>query len=414
MSRIKEAMEEVYREGHFSVEKKRETLQKARRKRQTIWTSLVPVTVIVTFCVLLVFLLQPQSQIVNMSDQPLHQSTEPAPRDAIIEIANRKLQFQQIIEDGEITEQEQMSYLQTSDWKLQLAFEKGDGTTYHISYLTEKERLGYADLLFYMREYIYAGEVHEDVVTAFQKTRTFHEIAQLMPIVKQHVLLDYVSVHDERMPHTRWFLNATTPIQISIVIGVITIFITSLVNILTKRNFILLSIQLLALIVLFAIATKPVEQYAAIDETTIFQSSEAVIRKLGINYESARLIDVAQFDNLRAAFMELEGATSRYAVVQFTRDGNDYLFSEVHWLNDFKSWATMTFIRNDGQGGYFVALNEGHDVATVEIKVYSNPTRSITLDVKEWIPMLYMFYLPRVDNSFEIILYDRDGKRIVD
>lgn len=64
----------------------------------------------------------------QVEQQPanLPASSELAPEHAEVAFMERLAQFQQIIADGTITDEERRQFLSTSDWLLQRAFESGN------------------------------------------------------------------------------------------------------------------------------------------------------------------------------------------------------------------------------------------------------------------------------------------------
>ena len=118
----------------FSKIKKLETQQKVRKQHKTMLP--VVISTMVTFTIFLFIFLT-----INKQDPELKMSASISSKvegqDAVNEMMERKLQFQTIIEDEEITAAERVEYLRTSDWKLQLAFEHITNSTYEIPDVTE-------------------------------------------------------------------------------------------------------------------------------------------------------------------------------------------------------------------------------------------------------------------------------------
>ncbi|WP_336046455.1 hypothetical protein [Solibacillus ferritrahens] len=134
MDPIKEAMKESYKGHGLSKLKKMETQQKVREQRKTMLPVVISTVVTFTIFLFIFLTINEQNPELKMSASI---SSKVEGQDAVNEMMERKLQFQTIIEDEEITAAERVEYLRTSDWKLQLAFEHITNSTYEIPDVTE-------------------------------------------------------------------------------------------------------------------------------------------------------------------------------------------------------------------------------------------------------------------------------------
>ena len=403
MDPIKEAMKESYKGHGLSKLKKLETQQKVREQRKTMLP--VVISTVVTFTIFLFIFLT-----INEQDPELKMSSSISSKvegqDAVIEMMERKLQFQTIIEDGEVTAAERLEYLRKSDWKLQLAFEHITNSTYEIPDVTEDQGLLYATLLFYMRQFMLEPHSISEVAEAFSQVRVFQQLPELVPVLDAHILAKYQPTKDELMPANQQFFLVNRTLQVIIVCMYILSVFFIIKNIIKRQHLWITLSNIAVVIATFVILFKPLPHFYANDETTLLTSSIKAIKEAGLPTDQAQFISAATFDNSRFALIKEQ---QNHMLVRFQKGDNYYQFTDFTTLGEDTPVITGIFhVRNDGQAIYVMAFTEGHPI--VKGVLIDHASKEIEFQVEQGKAGIEAVYLPQRNTSFGLKFYDANGE----
>lgn len=406
MDPIKEAMKESYKGHGLSKLKKLETQQKVREQRKTMLP--VVISTVVTFTIFLFVFLT-----INEQDPELKMSASISSKvegqDAVIEMMERKLQFQTIIEDGEITAAERMEYLRTSDWKLQLAFEHITNSTYEIPDVTEDQGMLYATLLFYMRQFILEPHSISEVATAYAQVRDFQQLPELVPVLDVHVLAGYQPLKYEQMPANRNFFLANRTLQTIIVCMYILSMFFIIKNIRKRQHLWSTLSNVFIVIATLIIFFKPLPLFYANDETTLSISSIKAIKEAGLPTDQAQFISAATFDNSRFAL--IKERQNQHILVRFQKGDNYYQFTDFNFSvpgENVPVISNIFHVRNDGQAIYVMAFTEGHPIT--KGMLIDHGGNDIEFQVEQGKAGIEAIYLPQRNTSFGLKFYDANGE----
>ena len=404
MDPIKEAMKEVYKGHGMSKAKKIETRQNVRKPKKMILP--VAISAVLT-AAMLFFIFSMIEQQDSEVDRAFSVSSREGAEDEVIAMMERKRQFQSIIEDGIITEQERMDYLRTSDWHLQLAFEHIANTVYPNPAVTQEQGLGYATLLFYMREYILSPQNTSEVAAAFAEVRGFKQLLDLLPVMDNYILAEYLPSKDEELPVNRVFFNLAQGLQVVIVIMYAISLFFIMKNLIARQRIWLTMANILVVMLTAIFFFKPMDTYYANDETTLFTSSLKAMDSIGLTSEDVKLVSSATFDNSRFALLQEQ---NRHTLVRFQKRDNSYQFTEINSWPPTQIMSAKYHVRNDGQAIYVFALTEGHSITKGILTIHDKEKRTVEFSIEKGNAAIEALYLPQKDISFELKFYDEFGE----
>ncbi|MGN7476569.1 hypothetical protein ACTHOQ_01840 [Solibacillus silvestris] len=401
MDPIKDAMKESYKGHGLSHLKKLEIHQKTQHRPKKVLPVTITLVVTATIFLFVFLIINEQGTGFDMSASTANSMKG---QDAVIAMMERKLQFQKIIEDGEITAVERIEYLRTSDWKLQLAFEGTANTAYAIPEATEEQGATYAALLFYMREYMLEPQSIPEVAKAFSEARGFRQLHELVPVLKAFVQAEYLSAQDEQMPANRNFFLVNDTLQIIIICmyALCTLFI--LKNIFKRQHLWITLLNVFIVIATLVFFFKPLPHLYAYDETALSLSSLKAIKEAGMLTDDARFITAATFDNSRFALIEEQQS---HVLASFQREDNVYRFSDLQILHHTPVIQGIYHIRNDGQAIFVMAFTEGHPITKGVLSYYDGS--EIEFQIEEGKAVIEAVYLPQRNTSFGLEFFDENG-----
>ncbi len=404
MDPIKEAMKEAYKGHGLSRAKKIEIREKVKKPRKTFLPIVISVLLTAAMFLFVVSIIEQKDEAMNSIASI---SSDVAKEDGVVAMMERKLQFQSILEDGVITEKEQMDYLRTSDWGLQLAFEKGASTTtYKVPTLTHEEGIAYATLLFYMREFMLMPQNIAEITTAFSQVKDFQRLVDVIPVLDTLILTEYSPSSNEDMPSNRLFFMSDRFSQcVILLLLVVNLFL--IVRMVYKGKFGFTMVLALVFILFSFILFKPQPNYFANDEASLLVSSLKGMDSIGLSSDSAELVASATFDSSRFALVK-NGRTN--TLVRFQNYDNAYRFTEVNSSQHAAVMSNFYHVRHDGQAIYAFALVENHPIVKGTLVIHDKKKRTYDFVIEKGKAVIESLYLPQKDISFELKFYDEYGK----
>lgn len=408
MNSLKDHINEVHKEKHFDLERQLETIQKARQKkagrRKFHWQPLFA-TVGIAFITLLFVYFQVEQQPAN-----LPASSELAPEHAEVAFMERLAQFQQIIADGTITDEERRQFLSTSDWLLQRAFESGNSLFYNRPKMTADEVLQVNMLLSYMNEFVEQHEHVRKLANIELEGESFREVLALLPEWNAHFATlipnTYVPTNEEKPRTNNAFLNGPLNIKLLWTVGFLLLVYAFVFNLRYMRK-ILLGVIQISLIFFFGSAFfKEDTRLYGHDETAIMHS----INQNNEMKNSETLLAAATFHNVRYVLTRFSD-NSRIGISIFSRGDKTYELYGGHYLH---SSANIVIIPNSLEyleQGNIVGIADNSKITKVVLTDnYTNEQYEIEIDPVK--ANIYRLIIPEQLKGYYIDVYDVEGERV--
>ena len=404
MPSIKESINQVYKDRYFSQEKRQETLRKLQqtnRKRSLQWK---PAFMSIGIVIVLLLLVLSSSK-----DESIQTSSTLAPFDADIALVERVQQFQSIVADGVISEQERREYISRSDWDLQLAFESGTSIFYNRPAMSTEDIEQVNELLHNMYRIVY----DQVAVEQFQQTKletNFETILQLAPSfnkdAKTFVRDAYTSSLQEKPFTKNAFLNLHIGWQLCILL-LFTLFMYLFIqNIRIDRKKFAGVLQLLFIGIIgsfFFIKDTTLYSY---NETALMESAHAHVSKVDSKASVKDLLAIAQYDEGRVALFELQD--ERLMLMEYMNYDGNYKFqsssiqydsfTNVFGLSESYEWQAIVAVKDTAQ---FSAVSMYDYILKEEYEI------PIVAGAK-----LYLLVTPEESRSKYLNWYDASGNRM--
>ncbi|MER2000851.1 MAG: hypothetical protein ABS882_13850, partial [Lysinibacillus sp.] len=371
------------------------------RKRTLQWKPALMSIAIVAALLLLVFS--------SSKGEPIQTSSTLAPFDADIVLVDRFQQFQSIVADGVITEQERREYISRSDWDLQLAFESGSSIFFNRPAMATEDIKQVNELLFYMYRIVY----DQVVVEQFHLTKSepnFETILQLAPSfnkeAKAFVSDTYTSSLQEKPFTKNAFLNLHIGWQLFILM-LFTLFLYLFIqNIRIDRKKFAGVLQLLFIVIIGSFFVIKDTKLYSYNETALMESAHAHVTEIDSKASVKDLLAIAQYDEGRVALFELQD--ERLMLMDYVESNGDYKFqgssiqygsdTHVFGLSESYEWQYIVGVKDTAK---FSAVSMFDNILKEEYKIPIVPR------IK-----LYLLVTPEQSRSKYLNWYDASGKRI--
>ncbi|MGM9944719.1 MAG: hypothetical protein ACI33M_07245 [Lysinibacillus sp.] len=392
MDPIRKAMEEVYQEGTFSNERKKETIKLTQKKKRDWWIPTVATAFTLLFVICLLFIIQPVDEQISMS-------TEQAPKQLETVYMER---FNQAFHVS--TEDERTNYLSESDWLIQRAIESGNSTFYNTPTLTAVERENLASILHYL--YLWRLEYGIKEIP-IEPLSSFEEIRKSADVYV-NVLGDYfenrpyISAEEEkRNILLSSFGSMTQESKIGIIILIIAFIGLFILNVRNKRNILFKAIPIILIALCVVPMIMPTTEKYGYDETSIMKAVMEDEQLAG-----ATLTYAATFGN------------NRYALIR-TAEGINYLASfnkeDYGYVLRGTIWGKHTVMMEPDieWNRYVIGLHEGHEIARIDlIGEEASKGEVIPVNVEVGEAIIRAVVMPNEFKSFSLEYFNENGERM--
>ncbi|SOC39224.1 hypothetical protein [Ureibacillus acetophenoni] len=390
MDRIKKVMDDAYREGKFSDEKKSETLVVIQNRKKTFQPVPVVATLFITILILLI------STMIPPTEQVEYVSTERA------DVNLEEAYMERIHLGFNITTEEQLeNYLSESDWLLQRALESGNSVFYHSPQLNQWERKDLATLLHYL--YIWRDTYGSKALPFDTTVTTFYDVLREAPFYVK-VLSDffddepYMTSMEEigEIPVTN-FGAMSQGNQIGLIITIIFFIILFVWNTKSRVNLLFRLIPIVIILMCLIPFVSPVKNDYAYDETSIMQ-----VAQKQLDLDGGLLENAATFNNARYGLISVNA--KRY-MVTFIEDEHGYSYSRSVGGSD---WVMEDLNMGNGTMEYIFGFFKGHPYSKVklvgdggqEVEIHVTPGESVIKKVE------------LTNDSYRYYYYDDKGNEI--
>lgn len=390
--KICEAMQEVYREGRFSHEKKLETKRKAMRQER-LWKPYL-FTAIMTCAVvlLLVFL-------VKIEPIPPEVAWSETTGNVEKLYMERWQQYNEVVA-ADFREKERTAYLATSDFSLQQ------------SILNRHYEPSLAQLLSYM-SYVVGNK---EYTTILPKNMTFAQLTAQAPKLVQQLEQQYGPIQmmtfpTEKLPNMNVFYMDVWQIVGSLAIFSFFAYLLYS-NLRGNRNYIFATIQIAILLMMIISMLSPLnEQYVTNEEELLAQSIAPYQEFMGewTNISQAKIAHIASFGNRLDVLVKLEDDICVYATFQQDDKGRGFIYQSSVWgRNEVMTSAAPTVREQDGTAIIFAVPANSH---VKRITMKNNATGEVTtLDHLAQEGGIYYLAHPTSDGDITINYFDENGQ----
>ncbi len=393
MDHIKKVMDNAYKEGNFTEEKKRLTLEAIQKKKRTL--ILLPVPIVTTLFVVILILFI--STMIQSTEQVEYVSTANGNEGTNLEEAYMK----RILDGFNIsTEEELEQYLSESDWLLQRALESGSSVFYRSYELSQWEREDLVSLLHHL--YMWR-EAYGTKTLPFDTVATFYEVTRDAPFYVK-VLSDFLedetymtSTEEKREIPVNYFGSMSQGNQIGLFCTIIFFILLFIWNVKSKVNLLFRFIPIVIILMCFIPFIYPVNNDYAYDETSIMQ-----VAQNQLEFNGGVLENAATFENARYGLISVNNM--RY-MVTFIKDEHGYSYSGSQGGS---GWVMVDSIIGNEEIGYIFGFFKGHPYS--KVKLVGDGGQEVEIQVIPGESIIKKVELTR--GSYRYYYYDEKGNEM--
>lgn len=391
MDPIKQALTEELEQKTLSLQKKQAILQRKQPQRK-LW---LPKIVAVCTLAIALFLLVTT---VGQKPEPLTATTAPLGSvDAgVVEYFNKRVA------------REESDLYNGDAYLLRLALENNSRMFYEDSKLSLTNRLLVSELLHYVQEASWQG----DVPFSLQPVASIEELVTLAPKViaelKPQVNFSYMTFADEKK-HQWKFYSYDTKAWVGYVI-VLALLLAAIVSLWRDKHWIILSCCVFLLVVAaYQPFTKPYQDTAAYDEQLLIEVVSNQLEKMDVKATGDPVLQYA-------ATMH----TTRAALVAFDdfKVLATFAYKNGHYIEDSMTWHIGELFRNTTfdtmedplQHTLAFGFAEGHNVATLRLADEARYKQEIAITTNE--PTIIFYKKPQDLSSFGVFYLDEQGQQV--
>lgn len=398
MDRINKVMINVYKEGKFSDERKRATLQEIRKKKRSIH----PIPIVSTFfiailCLLLLTTIQP-NKLIQPNEQAEYVSS------VNVGINLEDVYMERILEGFTIsTDAELEEYLSESDWLLQRALESTNSIFYSSPDLDQWERHDLAALLHYLYNW---RETYGTKTLPIDTVETFYEVNKEAPFYVK-VLSDFLEdgvyrtamEEKESIPVT-FFGAMSQGNQIGLICTIVVFILLFIWNIKSRVNLFFKLIPIAIILMCLVPFVSPVGNDYAYDETSLMRVAQEKL-----DFEGGVLENAATFDGARYGLISLND--KQHYMVTFIKDEHGYNFARSNGGSGMVHFD-MLMGMNEGKNIYITGFFEGHPYSMV--KLVGDNGHEVEIKVTPGESIIKRAVMP--NDTYRYYYYDEAGNEI--
>lgn len=389
MDPIKQALTEELQQKTLSLQKKQAILQR-KQPHQNKW---LPKVVSVCIAAIALFL------IVTTAGQKPEPLTAKAPLGSVdtgvVDYFNKQAT-------------REASDLYNGDaYLLRLALENNSRMFYEDSQLSLANRLLVSELLHYIQEASWQG----DVKLSLQPVTSIEELVTLAPKViaelKPQVNFSYMSVTDEKKHQWKFYSYDTKAwVGYMVVLALLLMAIVKLGR--DKHWIIVLCCAFLALVAAYQPFTKPYKHEAAYDEHTLIEVVSNQLEKMDVKASGEPVLQyAATIHRTRSALVAFDD----YKVLA------TFTYKNGHYIEQTMSWHTGDLFRETSMAPFEEPLHtiafgfaDGHNVAELRLEGDSSYEQEISVKPNE--PTIIFYKQPSELTGFGVWYLDEQGQQV--
>lgn len=404
MTKLKEWMDDVYKEQRFSHNKKLETLQKARSSKPRVihW---MPIACMLSAAVVLFVLAGSWPQQIR----ELSISSILAPYNANMEMIERVEHFYAIASDGVVTDEERRAYVKTSDWLVQRALESGNSIFYNRPNVTEEQATAFNEMLYFMYEFIYTKKDAAAIAGQLQLYRNYDallaDVSRMNEVLAPFVERSYTSSLNEKPISNNAFLNAPWWVKLIAIVLFLLFCYSFYVNIKTNRRIVLGMIQLGLIVLLTLSFFKADDQLYGYDETSIAQSMDAHMALFEETKYVDELLAAAEFEGGRYGLAHM--SNGQLLLAKFEEEDGMYVLRSSNASEQIVE--TMPAMDYAEDNRYIIGVAPNSGIAKYEL-VDEQTGDVYFIDIDPIQANIYQFIMPSHVTSMNVRMYDENGQ----
>ena len=389
MDPIKQALTEELQQKTLSLQKKQAILQR-KQPHQNKW---LPKVVSVCIAAIALFLL------VTTAGQQPEPLTATAPLGSVdtgvVDYFNKQAT-------------REASDLYNGDaYLLRLALENNSRMFYEDSQLSLANRLLVSELLHYIQEASWQG----DVQLSLQPVTSIEELVTLAPKViaelKPQVNFSYMTVTDEKK-HQWKFYSYDTKAWVGYMV-VLALLLMAIVKLGRDKHWIIVSsCAFLALVAAYQPFTKPYKHEAAYDEHTLIEVVSNQLEKMDVKASGEPVLQyAATIHRTRSALVAFDD----YKVLA------TFTYKNGHYIEQTMSWHTGDLFRETSMAPFEEPLHtiafgfaDGHNVAELRLEGDSSYEQEISVKPNE--PTIIFYKQPSELTGFGVWYLDEQGQQV--
>ncbi|MER1958781.1 MAG: hypothetical protein ABS942_15465 [Solibacillus sp.] len=390
MDPIKQALTEELEQKTLSLHKKQAILQHQQPQRK-LW---LPKIVAVCIAAIALFLL------VTTSEQKPEPLTATGPLGSVdtgvVEYFNKQAT-------------REASDLYNGDaYLLRLALENNSQMFYEDSQLSLKNRFLVSELLHYIQEASWQG----DVQFSLQPVTSIEELVILAPQViaelKPQVNFSYMTVADEKK-HQWKFYSYDTKAWVGYMV-VLALLLMAIMKLGRDKHWIILSCCVfLAIVAAYQPITKPYKDTAAYDEHTLIEVVSNQLEEMNVKASGKPVLQyAATIHTTRAALVAFDDFK---VLATFT-------YKNGHYVKDMMTWHTGELFRetafdtmeNPLQHTLAFGFADGHNVATLRLADDARYKQEIAITQNQ--PTIIFYKKPQDLSGFGVFNLDEQGQQV--
>lgn len=390
MDPIKQALTEELEQKTLSLHKKQAILQR-KQPQQNKW---LPKVVAVCFAAIALFLFVTSTE---QKPEPLTATASLGSVDAgVVDYFNNQVTSE-------------ASDLYNGDaYLLRLALENNSRMFYEDSKLTVKDRFIVSELLHYVQEASWQGDVEFSLQPVASIEELVTRAPQIIAELKPQVSFSYMSVADEKK-HQWKFYSYDTKAWVGYVI-VLALLLMAIVNLWRDRHWIILSCCVFLLVVAaYQPFTKPYQDTAAYDEQLLIEVVSNQLAEMDVKTSGEPVLQyAATIHTTRAALVAFDDFK---VLATFT-------YKNGHYVKHMMSWHTGELFREttfdtkvkSPQHTLVFGFADGHNVETLRLSNEARYKQEIAITPNE--PTIIFYKKPQDLSSFGVFYLDEQGQQV--
>ena len=288
---------------------------------------------------------------------------------------------------------------------MRLALEQNSGRFYSDSSLTRSERYVVSELLYYVQEAIWQGNVQLEIESVQSIEQLVQQAPALISQLKPQIEIPYMNTLEEKQQ--QWnYTNFDTKKWVSYVV-ILALLVAFIIYLVKNKHFIITALVILITIASFSQPfMQPFKNEIAYDEKTMMEVVEKELKEMNVKVVGQpELQYAASIHKTRTALVSFEDGMT--VLAEFDYDNGRYINQGMTWHSGYH-FSKLAIVQTHTIN--VMAFKAGHHVAKIRVENEQNYSAEATL--KEQKPTIIYFKTPKELSSYSRGYYDANGELV--
>lgn len=292
---------------------------------------------------------------------------------------------------------------------MRLALEQNSGRFYSDSLLSKSDRYVVSELLHYVQEAIWHGNVQVKIQPVQSIDQLVDQAPALISQLKPHVEIPYMKITDEKQQ--QWNYSSFDTKKWVSYIAILALLVALIINLVKNKHFIITALVVFITAVSFSQPFwQPFKDVSAYDEKTLVEVIEQGLKEMNVKVVGQpELQYAASIHKTRTALVSFEDGMSVLAVFEY--ENGRYIKQGMTWHPGqiFREHAPNTI---DGESTLIipVAFKSGHNIG--EFRVYNEHKIFAETTITEQKPGIIYFKQPQEISVLQLKFLDTNGEPV--